>query len=273
MKITITDKFKTLFQVYKCLHKLPFRHAIHIFIKPIDCTRYVEFPYLLKFLAQNNKTVKGKVLDVSSPFIMSYILSKNAHVTKTDIYEEEKKFIKPSSSLTFEKADATNLNYQDNTFDFVYSISVIEHIYEKYNLAISEMIRVCKPGGFIYISTPVSASFMEEWVAHTIYSDQFKKNEKVFFQYRFDEAAIKNMFSQISDKNADVISSHVFWESKNGLYDECVERLAKKHSKINFLWNAALNFWYGLTLLETESKPFSNAKSFGNISFVIQKRE
>ena len=44
--------------------------------------------------------------------------------------------------------------YDDNFFDFVFSVSVLEHVMD-YNLALSEMARVMKPGGVaIHIFPP-----------------------------------------------------------------------------------------------------------------------
>ena len=45
------------------------------------------------------------------------------------------------------------LPYEDNTFDFVYSKSVIEHFYHPERLA-AEMYRVLKPGGTLIALTP-----------------------------------------------------------------------------------------------------------------------
>jgi SAM-dependent methyltransferase len=49
-------------------------------------------------------------------------------------------------------ADATDLQYPDNTFDKVLSISTIEHILND-RLGITEMMRVLKPGGSLLITT------------------------------------------------------------------------------------------------------------------------
>jgi len=50
--------------------------------------------------------------------------------------------------IRYERQDVCSLNCPDNTFDVVYSISTLEHVFNKRS-ALSEMIRVTKPGGFV----------------------------------------------------------------------------------------------------------------------------
>jgi len=51
------------------------------------------------------------------------------------------------------KGDATKLNFNDNSFDAVIGISVIEHINDS-DMAIREIIRVLVPSGIIILSFP-----------------------------------------------------------------------------------------------------------------------
>jgi len=64
------------------------------------------------------------------------------------------------SKIEFHTADAMNLPYRDNYFDLVVSNNVFEHIPEP-NLALTEALRVTKPGGVIYIK------FDPVWTADT----------------------------------------------------------------------------------------------------------
>jgi SAM-dependent methyltransferase len=139
------DKLKTVLEIYGIIHHLPgWRHAIKILINPMDTTRYVEFAHLLRFL--DKKEVRPqKVLDVSSPYILSYVLSKTGKVIKTDINPEEGRFIREGENLSFHPEDATRLSFGDDSFDLVCSISAIEHIHWNYLAAVREMARVTRP--------------------------------------------------------------------------------------------------------------------------------
>ena len=50
-------------------------------------------------------------------------------------------------------ADAHNIPVDDNTFDSVFSLAVLEHVADPYHV-VAEMIRVLKPGGYLYSEVP-----------------------------------------------------------------------------------------------------------------------
>lgn len=56
--------------------------------------------------------------------------------------------------LNCKKEDVTNLSFPNDTFDFVLSNHVIEHIKEEEKY-LSEILRVLKPGGKIYLTMPI----------------------------------------------------------------------------------------------------------------------
>jgi len=49
-----------------------------------------------------------------------------------------------------EKQDMTDLTYKNNTFDIVYCTNALDHSQNPYK-ALKEMVRVTKPGGWIYL--------------------------------------------------------------------------------------------------------------------------
>lgn len=59
---------------------------------------------------------------------------------------------KTGNDLKFIRASACTLPFKDNTFDYVVSFDVLEHIKDQ-NKAVSEIIRVLKPGGKFSIYT------------------------------------------------------------------------------------------------------------------------
>jgi len=49
-----------------------------------------------------------------------------------------------------EKQDMEHLTYPDNSFDIVHCVNALDHCLHP-DLAIKEMYRICKPGGYIYL--------------------------------------------------------------------------------------------------------------------------
>ena len=66
--------------------------------------------------------------------------------------------------IELRQGDALNLDYPDNSFDYVTSFHVLTVVPDPYRM-LSEMVRVCKPGGRIVITThfqsnnPIIAAF------------------------------------------------------------------------------------------------------------------
>lgn len=265
------DRLRTLLKVYGKIGKLPENQILTRIINPIDTVRYTEFTYFLKFIKNSNLS-KMNILDISSPFIISYILASKNKVLKTDINIEEKQNINESINLSFKLEDATQLSFKDDTFDLIYSISVIEHIYNKYIQAINEMIRVLKQDGYIYLTFPVSFKHVEEWSNTNIYSHQYKENNKTFFQYRFCESDLNNIFKSL--KNVDIIDMSIYWERNNGQYDKAMSQIKKQlnNKYLTLIKDSYVNFKGGFNLLENEPGDFNNPKLFGNISIILRKK-
>lgn len=272
MVINFFDKLNILFLTIRSLGRLPSGYFLHKLVNPVETTRYHEFGYFIKSLKKNSIKPEGLILDVSSPYMMAYLLSRNARVIKTDINQSESGAIKTSPKLEFKKEDATKLSFNDNTFDIVYSISVIEHIYEKYLDAVREMVRVCKNGGYIYVTFPVSSKLSEEWMKVDIYSDQTVVDGKVFFQYQFNEEKLKEILESMV--GAEIISKDIYWESKDGMYDGMTRRMRKRYKNkfLNAIKQSLLNLYYGFFLLENDPKDFSCGKQLGNAMILLKKK-
>ena len=78
-----------------------------------------------------------------------------------------------------------HLDFEDHTFDAVFSPGVIEHFWNGYSEIIAESYRVLKPGGFLFISTP-TMSLLRKWKAFLHLYPGWKdgKNEpENFFQF------------------------------------------------------------------------------------------
>jgi len=66
--------------------------------------------------------------------------------------------------LRFAAQDVRRLDYGDQEFDIVYSMSVIEHVEGQSgdSEAIREMVRVLRPGGLLLASVPFSSTYIEQ---------------------------------------------------------------------------------------------------------------
>lgn len=99
------------------------------------------------------------ILDIAcgSGFGTSLLAEKTtADVYGGDISEEAIVLCKKNwnkENLIYKQMDATKLNFDDNTFDIVVSFETIEHTTE-YKAMLKELLRVTKPNGVLYISTP-----------------------------------------------------------------------------------------------------------------------
>ncbi|WP_017444767.1 class I SAM-dependent methyltransferase [Gayadomonas joobiniege] len=278
MKITVANKLSVFLTAismsrgFKTI-RAQLRHAI----RPIEAVRTLEISYMLKWLNLNPDFKPKLILDVSSPYVAAQCLDKkaNAEIIKTDINIQEMYIIDTlkTGNIRFKKEDATKLSFPDNHFDFVYSISVIEHIYQKYLSAIEEMIRVTRPGGYIYLTTHTAPELMEEWVEQKIYSHQARNKDKTFFQYRFNTKDILHEIEKVS--NVTIESIDLYPESYPGAYDRLVRLLKSdlRNNLLNRLKKFCLDFYFGLFLfkkvpckneLHTETK-------IANLHIVLKK--
>jgi SAM-dependent methyltransferase len=76
-------------------------------------------------------------------------------------------------------ADATRIPFPDSSFDLVICSEVLEHVYRS-DLAIAELKRVTRPGGWLYLSTP----FL--FPIHNARYD-FYRYTRLFYQEAFKE--------------------------------------------------------------------------------------
>jgi ubiquinone/menaquinone biosynthesis C-methylase UbiE len=71
----------------------------------------------------------------------------------SDISERLAKMVAKKFNATGVHADAMSLPWSDSFFDLIISSECIEHTPSPHK-SLEEMIRVCKPGGFVLVTTP-----------------------------------------------------------------------------------------------------------------------
>ncbi len=107
-----------------------------------------------------------RVLDAGCGYgVYSFMLAERKHhISSIDISEERIQAIQqrileyqPYASLIFPKQGTlTNLPYEDHQFDLIICSEVIEHMEEDAK-AVSELVRVLAPGGYLVLTTPTDS--------------------------------------------------------------------------------------------------------------------
>lgn len=113
--------------------------------------QYLIFVDLLKL----QKLTQKKVLEVGcgTGRFSEQIVDLGANLTVIDIGQDLVEKVCERVKCTGVVGDACNLPFDDETFEFVISSECIEHTSDPIK-AITEMCRVCTPGGTICITTP-----------------------------------------------------------------------------------------------------------------------
>ncbi len=230
--------------------KIPFR----LLITPVSIVRYFEFEYCRENFNENES--ETKVLDISSPYLFGFYAVENFNVDYDYINPDKKdlnQVIQYSEKINITKkfgaatADATKLKYEDESFDTIISISVIEHINgDGDSKAIREMWRVLKPGGKLILTFPVKKNFEIEYRDEDIYNlNNDKRDDEFFFQRIYNELEIDNrLLSNIS--NFEIVNSKIFGETSESFYKNYSERWKSKgySETVKDAYHISKNFKY-----------------------------
>ena len=145
----------------------------HVYRKGWEWTQCV---YGLHQLGAMMPAARALGVGVGREAVIFYLADQVAHVTATDLYDEaawtgsggreadpalrdEALASCPASvdpaKISFENQDGTRLTYADDSFDFAWSLSSIEHFggHSAACQALREMARVVRPGGVVAVAT------------------------------------------------------------------------------------------------------------------------
>ncbi len=225
-------------------HPFFFDYCRHLTDKQVFDKYVANLTYLFQ-LAQ--KPIEGiTVLDVGCGFgvdcfILSSLGAKEAHgidfndswIQTINKYLSDLKWDLP---IYAKQGDASNLPYNDNSFDVLISVEAISHYHDADNF-LTESYRVLKPGGVLIISDANNGSnplikreTFEVW-------ERFEKGptsenfhghpiRKTFLDMR-KEIIVKN-FPQLTKEEVDKLAENTFGFSKEQIKNACKEYIETK---------------------------------------------
>jgi SAM-dependent methyltransferase len=164
-------------------------HFKQWFATPMNYVRMIELP-LTNILLDLDK--ESRILDISSPKLLSLYLGTNGFPDIT-ISDVEDYFVD---------------DFEDSSFDRVFSVSVLEHVPDDGDVEIAkEVARILKPDGIFVITCPASRTYTEEWLKkqNFYWSSKVREDGRIFFQRRYDERSIKERFADIGFEIEDII--------------------------------------------------------------------
>ena len=135
------------------------------------------------------------------------------------------KINKAAPDLDVRCGDVRKLDFEDEYFDGYWSLGIIEHFWEGYQTILSEMNRVLKPGGYVFISFP-TISMLDKFQIFTGRYKLFFGNERpsLFYQFGLDIESVRNDFTQMGFE-------YITAQRGNGL--QGIERIWPNFKKIN----------------------------------------
>jgi SAM-dependent methyltransferase len=187
------------------LRSLPSRHprdAAARIVNPLSYPRFMEYQLAMRDM---QKLDHGRVLDIGSPKLPVLLLARHARfeLYATDVRDY---FVDPTRlfisraglghrldrDLHLEVQDGRHLTYADAWFDWVYSISVFEHIPDDGDSqAIADVYRVLRPGGVATLTVPFRAvGYYEEFVKGDVY-ERRGTGGPTFYQRHYDMDALQ----------------------------------------------------------------------------------
>jgi len=189
------------------------RTSAHRAKSPIDYMRYAEFGAVLTRL----KLEPGsRVLDAGGPQWLTFALAarnpgvKFQYINYSD-YEiqpfERIRSLLGLDNLTICKEDLRQLSFPDESFDEIFSISVLEHVYPEEGgdaLALGEIKRVLKQGGSVILTTPCKDKPNVVYVQGDVYERTASEQEKQFYAREYSARTLEMLLNKTHYENSEV---------------------------------------------------------------------
>ncbi len=249
------------------------RQCLRLLLCPVDLWRYHEFRAVL-----HGYGGERDVLDIGSPKLLATFIARNfgAVVTSTDIVrqvEEECVLYERAAwqgALDSRRCDARALPFADRSFDFIYSVSVLEHIASDGDTrAIREIARVLKPGGRAVVTVPLVPAYHERWVDADPYGEQKRNADgQVFFSRYYDWPSLEE---RIIEPSGLVLGDVQAWqECCPGWYARYCVRTTHAASPLSIVTKLLDPVWSRTELAEVLETP-PRVTSHGLVSLTLHR--
>lgn len=251
-------------------------------VTPVHCTRYFEFAAAWRMLRMadmmksvhkgGHQVYRGKdatsvdnsgeiplpdtlrCLDVSSPcqfsaYVLAHLEMTHVCMVNPDLSDLKKSGLmleclgNPAKRCEQLTAYAGELPWPDVSFDLAWSISVVEHIPEPFDMAaVGDIWRVIKPGGLLFLSFPVSRTGAKEFRDQNQYGLQkyVEKTQRAeyFFQRIYSRDEMKARILNVMPESS-VVEMEIWGESIPGLFRR-YEKLWIRYGERITCWDAIL---------------------------------
>jgi SAM-dependent methyltransferase len=200
---------------------------------PVGYWRSVEFAYVWRQLTCR---AGARILDVGSPKDLAVMLARHRgyEVVATDILPSAIHLSRRYASVQglegqgpgrvhSEVQDGRALPYANDSFDAVYSVSVLEHIPDHGDSrAIGELIRVVRPGGTVVVTVPYDRAYRETFVQGPVYERTPLGSEPVFYERHYDGEALATRLLGLEGAEVQDLS---FWGEGKVRMEALLDRL------------------------------------------------
>jgi SAM-dependent methyltransferase len=174
------------------------RPSVSYILSPVSSTRYFELP----FAYQHLPVYLDKCLDVSSPSLFSFYVANQHRSASIQMINPDSSDLALSqtiastlkiNNLLLNNTDLFEFINQEQGFDAIWSLSVVEHIDGEYDdsIAVNIMYRALNRGGRLILTLPVDREFWIEYREEDSYNlGRVNNPNGFFFQRHYDEESI-----------------------------------------------------------------------------------
>lgn len=154
---------------------------------------------ILNLIPSQNRAINN-VLEIGAGqgIVCEYLQIQGKQTTAIDIKFEESKLNSNShNGVTYLEMDGGDLNFQDDSFDLIFSLNAFEH-FPNPELVFKECLRVLKTGGYLYLC--FEPLYMSPWGLHAYHSITFPYCQFLFAEETLQDFAQSNQLPPVNEQ-------------------------------------------------------------------------